>query len=730
MAQDRTSGYDMLVQISEAEINNQLATAFLAGSIIPASMSVPVNSGGLVGNAALNFRTPVADLDRPRPKMGITIPFVNSQLALTAPAPVTIAPVSGTITIVDDIQVLDEVTTQTVVMDFNSGAPNVSVAFDAASQALLAPFLAIAGMTLLQAQNLVAGMVLQELQNNLHQIELSPPIPVSDDTNPTTVFDIDVTTINDTSAADRDCIVLGIKMASDSGGNINTATTNFIPAGSQSLVMMSNFWLLARVMRPRVASALGLAVSDLDTPLRLNRNVPAPGGRGTLTRLEARIDGNRIRVDGRATDSGTGWSAESNFFFFIDISLSGGALNITATTPDVDTDVDLEWWVWLTTLGLGGLFFGIAGVIVSAIVLAIVEAVAEGIVDNLISDGISGSLGAIPSIPLGPIGSGLTMTSVLLDDLELRCAILRSITVPVKSQGQYSSLQGFALDLETGNIRATAVRATDLIWNPSSGISIGNTAGLTVTNVHYNTLTPVQISNMALNRTNIPSGMIPLTFPATLPFFPHDEIVFGVRTAEGRLAKVKAWRSLMEGGAIKLEWVTYDTPIPSLEITSKWLAAERGEVKEYITDDCRFCRSSQVRWRGIFEAKSKLMAFPIDYEWCFCGQVLKDAEGEISYLGNKLSYKVNRNKLVIETTTLGQNINCELCVSAIDNRGQELFVCTKVVKSGLDVKCRKCGEKKPLVDLIYQPIDYKLVNWRPLLSEAVMLSRKDILQVK
>src|SRR5688572_1522449 len=281
------------------------------------------------------------------------------------------------------------------------------------------------------------AIILTQLQTGVNRLDLTPPIPVVDDTDPLTVFDIDVTTINDTSAADRDCIVFGVRMASDSGGNINLATTNFIPAGGQSLVMMSNFWLLARVTRPLVASALGLSVSDFDTPLRLNRNVPAPGGQGTLTRLEARIDGNRIRVDGRAVASGTGWSAESNFFFFIDITLSGGAITITATSPSVSTDVDLEWWVWLVSLGLGALFGGVIGVIVGAVALAIVQSVAEGMVNTLVSGGISGALGGIPSIPLGPIGSGLTLDSVILDDLELRCAITRSLGVPVKTQGSH-----------------------------------------------------------------------------------------------------------------------------------------------------------------------------------------------------------------------------------------------------------------------------------------------------
>jgi hypothetical protein len=67
MALDRTSGYDMLVQISESELNDQLATAFVAGGLIPPSMTLPINSGGVTGTATMLFGTPLADLDRPRP---------------------------------------------------------------------------------------------------------------------------------------------------------------------------------------------------------------------------------------------------------------------------------------------------------------------------------------------------------------------------------------------------------------------------------------------------------------------------------------------------------------------------------------------------------------------------------------------------------------------------------------------------------------------------------------
>jgi len=129
MALDRTSGYDMLVQISESELNDQLETAFVAGGLIPPSMTLPISSGGVTGTATVLFGTPVADLDRPRPRLGLTLPFANSQFAVTAPIPLTLAPLGGTIEIVDAIEVLVQGSNQIVTLDFNNGAPAVTVTF-------------------------------------------------------------------------------------------------------------------------------------------------------------------------------------------------------------------------------------------------------------------------------------------------------------------------------------------------------------------------------------------------------------------------------------------------------------------------------------------------------------------------------------------------------------------------------------------------------------------------
>ncbi|MEE8574103.1 MAG: hypothetical protein V3T30_01720 [Thermodesulfobacteriota bacterium] len=717
MAQDRTSGFDMLVQISENELNDQIATAFLAGNMFPSSFSIPINSSGITATADLNFNTPVADLDQTSPRMGITIPFANSQLVITAPVALIISPLGGSITIVDTIEVITQGSSQIVTMDFASGAPTVTVDFDAASEILLAPLLTAASMTQDQAENMVAGVVLTELQTSIGRMDLTPAIPVVDDTDATTIFDMDVTTVNDTTALDRDCITFGIRTSSSSGGNINLATENFIPTGSDSLVMMSNLWLLGSVMRPRIAASLGVDVSNFDTPLNLNNNIAAPGGQGTLTMLRAEVVGNRIRVEGRATDSGTGWSAVSNFSFFISIALSGGAITVTATTPDVDTDVDLAWWVWLLSLGLGALFGGIIGIIIAAIVLAVVEAVAGGIVDDLIGTGISGSLGALPPVPLGPIGGGITIDNILLDDLELRSSIIRSSSVPIKNQGSHSSLSRFSVDIDTGAYSSGGVvSGADLIWDPSLGISTSGAAGLTVVGRSYESITPVFISRLPLSGNTIPLANIPISIYASFPFLPHDEIVFGVHTSDGRYAKARAYRDISKGFELQLDWVTYDTPTPTLDIAANWSITEEGKgATEYISKE-GYCKSTPVSRKGIFEAWPRLMAFPVDYQWCLCGQVLEEGEGQVNSLSGPILYNLSGRRLTIETE-MEQSVDCELCVSAIDARGQELFTCIPLSEAGTETECKPGPrfDKDYRVEFIH-PLDLVSTKWSPLIK--------------
>jgi hypothetical protein len=110
---------------------------------------------------------------------------------------------------------------------------------------------------------------------------------------------------------------------------------------------------------------------------------------------------------------------------------------------------------------------------------------------------------------------------------------------------------------------------------------------------------------------------------------------------------------------------------------------ERADSTEYITPDRKDCRSTRVRWCGAFEAWPKLMAFPIDYQWCMCSHVLND---------------------------------CELCVSAIDNRETELFTCVQVSHTGLEQGCHKRAPSRFKIDVLESATELRA--WRPLLAQA------------
>ena len=195
----------------------------------------------------------------------------------------------------------------------------------------------------------------------------------------------------------------------------------------------------------------------------------------------------------------------------------------------MDTDVDLEWWVWLAGLALGGLFGGIIGVIVAAIVLAITESVLDGVANSLISSGISGSLGSFASIPLGPIGSGLSMSAIVLDDLELRGSIVRMPGVPVRNQGG-------RYDVVDADVRPRrGIDRTDRPAGHRPRVGPGERAvrqgcgRLTVTGQSFGALTPLQISSFPMGGLSVPLAMIPAKLE--LPFLTvGGEVVLGMRT--------------------------------------------------------------------------------------------------------------------------------------------------------------------------------------------------------
>lgn len=682
MANQNTAGFDLLIQLSEEELNTQLQTQATLGELaIPNSITTNFNLGSISGTAFFNLDLPSISLDAPSPTLIIDIPFQNSSIDVG----ITVSGLSGLITIKHPITVKTDGNSQQALLDFTTGVNDVVFDFDSASEAKLQPAILL-GISISDMETEGTNAVRDTLENDIQEMAITPPITTNDD-NASVPSSFEVSTINDTSSLDNDILNFGIRMNPSTGGNLNEVNQNFIPADEESVLMIANNYLLFSVIRPQLANSLGIPISRISAPCILNGPVPSPDGEGTIIALKAFVDGSRIKVEGKAIASGTGWDAESKFSFFLSLSLQDGEIVVTNTQPAIDIDVDLEWWVWLVGLGLGVLFGGIVGAIVGAIILSVVKGVVVGIADNILSSGITAGLGNIPPFPLGPIGAGLNLSSLLLDDLELRGNIIRTLNVPILNIGRESSLSSFALSLYNGQRFSYNSNSPniDVKYSPSRGLDFVNGSRFALSGQSYGGLTPLHIRKMNFTKNRIFSSQIPPVID--IPFIHTGrELVIGIETSKGRLAKARVFKNITHGGRFQIEWSTYDTPTPTVALATNWTTLKSGDRLDPILVNGECCPAYEASMKCKITAWPKLLAFPVDIQWCIDGKILLKADGKVFTRSGELEYKMNGRFLEIKTS-IGQMVKSEVCVSIIDAKGIEIFVCKKIGTNGIKTDC-------------------------------------------
>ena len=79
-----------------------------------------------------------------------------------------------------------------------------------------------------------------------------------------------------------------------------------------------------------------------------------------------------------------------------------------------------------------------------------------------------------------------------------------------------------------------------------------------------------------------------------------------------------------------------------------------------------------------------------------------------------IAYTLAGRRLYVEAE-MGQSVDCELCVSAIDARGREHFTCIRVVQPGIETICRKCVPREGRFRLDVLAADPQLAAWRRLI---------------
>jgi hypothetical protein len=395
MSQSQTSGYDVLVQWTDEELNT------LAAALIPDQ-----------NIAGLTFAFKHLDLNT-------TSPAVTNGVHLVFDVTGIVPPVSGTIGFVAQI-------------DARTIGPKrvlgIYVISPVASQVTpnLSPAL-LNGLAKTAFQNWLSGQPAPLVSIN----EIDPAAG----TDPLTPTDIHVNVI-DNLGGSYDCVTLMLNTGGSTGGD-PAGVTHYLGTGpTGAVITLSNHLLLARLIQPRLAAAFAAAgmpsatfvdECQLASPVFLPFTSLPVDLLGATFRIDANIylaslmvivDDDHLRVLGTLGGSGNGWHInQATFSFPLYIRANGGLLEVEQFPGIVTVDVGFDLWVWL----IAGLNFGALGVFLTAAIQYAVNFVIDGVLASF-SD-VASKLGinsvAIPAIPYGPKGAQFTLQSVLLDDLIL-----------------------------------------------------------------------------------------------------------------------------------------------------------------------------------------------------------------------------------------------------------------------------------------------------------------------
>ncbi|MEJ2405038.1 MAG: hypothetical protein P8171_12235 [Candidatus Thiodiazotropha sp.] len=129
-------------------------------------------------------------------------------------------------------------------------------------------------------------------------------------------------------------------------------------------------------------------------------------------------------------------------------------------------------------------------------------------------------------------------------------------------------------------------------------------------------------------------------------------------------------------GSADLPDTTYSAPQPSIQIIGDWLAGDGefgGATERGLGGGVSMtCFNHYLRHSGSFRAMpAGPVVYPIDYEWCLGGMPMSGT-GTLRIGDANVHYEATGERLSMELE-LGDSLESELCVSALDQRGTELF---------------------------------------------------------
>lgn len=725
-----TGGYDLVVQVSEAEYNHQLATLFAAGSEqFPGQIRRSFDVGLASGQVNFLFDTPwlgfeqspqgrneVARYDYGVPDVDLTVE-TPGQITLCLPFSEAFVDFDGGATLADldgNILVQESVTVRTpenddslreVGLAFDDGVGRIEAGFTPETVGRLDDVSPVFAPLL---RGVIQSEVETLLEDEVQWLPLSPePIEVTDDADPVTPADVEATILR----TGGDALAFLIPTQDDTTGDASAITSPNTTAATPVVILVDGDTLLGDIVCPSLAAAIDAPGDAFASPCRLRTPVPMDvSGEEeldelTVTSLEGTIREGYIEVtgdfEGAGSAEGFPFEVDGDFRIRVYLDLVDGAISVRVEMDDPNVNVDFPWYVTLAGIAIGVLTGGIGGAVVAAVVLIIADAVADSVAKGIAKDVFADQLADVENlnVPIGPAAEAFELTELDLvpEALALGGRPETGDEMPIAARADRLRLSpGEAIDLDTGATGPTVFEGADCAWRYGpNGLGIYAESGAVMATLGepYGPLTVVDVEQAEFesspHRQHVPAALVP-EHVRVFGVEVGSELTLAVQTSENRYAKCECYE---RNGRLYLTYLTYDRPTPQIVIERDAEIVERNQIEagtdswpsvscfpafEFggrqvgggIEVESRSAEYTidEVAHRITATARTRLLAFPLQgFEWRLDDRLIS-GQGSIDVDGNPVSYDVDGDTCTLETE-LGDGLSDYLEVQVTDDRG-------------------------------------------------------------